>query len=343
MDRLRHAVLSDPRTRPDAPLVLAPRRAQPASHPAPFEESGTAGLVPPAWATGLAGPFRPVRLPSVTGAPGVRVMVASGPSGDRGGHGGQVVVAGGVLPGAWALNGARFQRATRELINLVLEQVFDSAAPHLVRMWSFVPGIDQPTDHTFNAGWFEAFTALLSRPERFDQTLPTASCVGHDQHDLAIYALGSDHPGTAVENPRQIPAFRYSSRFGARPPCFARATRTRLAGREALLIGGTASVVGEDSAHLGDPYAQLNETIANLCAVAAVAPGPCPGRAWSLADATSARAYVVAPALDELVKRGLEPALSRSPQPACTLELTRATVCRPELLVEVEAVLECPA
>ena len=30
-----------------------------------------------------------------------------------------------------------------------------------------------------------------------------------------------------VENPRQIPAFRYSKRYGPIPPCFARATRIK--------------------------------------------------------------------------------------------------------------------
>ena len=42
--------------------------------------------------------------------------------------------------------------------------------------------------------------------------------------DLMIDALSAASPGIAVENPRQIPSYRYARRYGPRPPCFARAT-----------------------------------------------------------------------------------------------------------------------
>ncbi len=292
--------------------------------------SGTDGLAPPRWAQQLSGEPSACILPAITGAPGASLWLAQR---------GEVSLAGSVLPKARALDGTSFQRATREMINLVLEQVLASSAPHLVRMWSFLPGIHEPTAlhperyQTFNAGRFEAFTALLGRPEGFGRTLPTATCVGHRGHALAVYALGSGHPGAAIDNPRQVPAFRYSKRFGPRPPCFARATLTHLAGVPSLIVGGTASVLGEDTVHPGNLARQLEETIANLRAVAAAA--PCARGAWSVDQAISARVYVPGAGDDGAVRAALRSALPQG----CELELNRASICRRDLLVEVELVL----
>ncbi len=92
----------------------------------------------------------------------------------------------------------------------------------------------------------------------------TASAVGIKGSDLSIHCLALEEPGTPVENPRQTPAWQYSARYGPLPPCFSRATIVDLAGRRTLLIGGTASVVGEDSRHAGQFDAQVEETLLNL-------------------------------------------------------------------------------
>ena len=60
-----------------------------------------------------------------------------------------------------------------------------------------------------------------------------------------------------------MPSYRYSRRFGPRPPCFARATVLHLgaAGDAPLvLVGGTASIRGEDSVHVGNVRGQVLET-----------------------------------------------------------------------------------
>ena len=76
----------------------------------------------------------------------------------------------------------------------------------------------------FNAGRFEALSDWFGGPGRLPDSLPAASAVGHDGDDFAVHCLLLSRPGVAVENPRQVPAFRYSARYGPRPPCFARAT-----------------------------------------------------------------------------------------------------------------------
>src|SRR5439155_23835599 len=79
-------------------------------------------------------------------------------------------------------------------------------------------------------------------------------------------------PGVAVNNPRQVAPYHYSQRFGPLPPCFARATR--LAHPPGLLlVGGTASVRGEDSVHADDLGNQMGESLLNLAALIGAATG----------------------------------------------------------------------
>ena len=197
--------------------------------------------------------------------------------------------------------------------------VLATALPHPVRFWNFLPDINGPLDGhqsrymAFNAGRLAAFAA---RP---DARVATASAVGHGGRDLWVHCLSADRPGTAVDNPRQVQPHRYSARYGRRPPCFARACRL---GRH-LFVGGTASVVGEASVH-DDLDAQAAETLANLSAVLAAA-----GPAFTLTDV---RAYHL-PTVDAGHLRHLLP-------PSWQLECVPAEMCRPELLVEIEAIGE---
>ena len=127
-----------------------------------------------------------------------------------------------------------------------------------------VDGLDRYM--VFNAGRHDAYSDQCG-------ALGTASAVGIKGSDLSIHCLALEEPGTPVENPRQTPAWQYSARYGPLPPCFSRATIVDLAGRRTLLIGGTASVVGEDSRHAGEFDAQVEETLLNLEALIRTADG----------------------------------------------------------------------
>jgi chorismate lyase/3-hydroxybenzoate synthase len=83
--------------------------------------------------------------------------------------------------------------------------------------------------------------------------------------------LRPDAAGAAVNNPRQVAPYHYSQRFGPLPPCFARATR--LESSELLLVGGTASVRGEDSVHIDDLASQCREAYVNLASLVSAAIG----------------------------------------------------------------------
>ncbi|HYG62723.1 MAG TPA: pteridine-dependent deoxygenase like protein, partial [Thermoanaerobaculia bacterium] len=221
---------------------------------------------------------------------------------------------------------------------------------HPVRLWNYIPGIhdpmhvDQDRYMSFNAGRFEALCRWLGGAEQFDTLVASASGVGHDGQDLVIHCLAADSPGRAVANPRQIAPYHYSQRYGPLPPCFARATLIEgRAGQPLVLVGGTASIVGEESVHAGDLARQTGETLTNLAVLlreAAGTPiepviGPTGARAAALARFRDVRVYYRHPEnLPELCR------LLQDAFPAALVEWVRADICREDLLVEIEGVAE---
>ena len=222
-----------------------------------------------------------------------------------------------------------------------------------IRFWNFVPGPADPMGGgldrymVFNAGRFDGYaqwlcasdlsrrSAIGAKADGFGRLLPTASAVGVISDDLVIYCLASDTRGTPVENPRQKPAYKYSQRYGPMPPCFSRATIADVNGRRRLLVGGTASIVGEDSAHLNDVGAQLEETLRNLEALIDVATGQ-KESGCALARLIDLRVYVSRAEDAPSIHAELT---ARCPR-ASRIELVIARVCRPELLLEIEGVAE---
>jgi chorismate lyase/3-hydroxybenzoate synthase len=229
-------------------------------------------------------------------------------------------------------------QALREKVAAAYRAIIGSLAEmsrHPARFWNFIPDIGAPMADgldrymVFNAGRHDAFK---------DQhgSLGTASAVGIKGSDLSIHCLALDRTGAAVENPRQIPAWQYSSRYGPLPPCFSRATRVVLYGRPMLLIGGTASVVGEDSRHPGQFDAQVKETLLNLDALIRAANASRGEVSVPLHNLVDLRVYVTSPAEADRVREMLVASCPR----ARTIAVAIAQVCRPELLVEIEGVAE---
>ncbi|CAN5825968.1 hypothetical protein BH11PLA1_BH11PLA1_00810 [soil metagenome] len=236
---------------------------------------------------------------------------------------------------------------TRDAFLRAFARLRTSAWPTPARVWAFLPNIhervgeDSNRYEVFNAGRFEAFVQMLGSAERFAGALPAASCVGHFGRHLVVHAMGVTGAVEHVENPRQVPAIEYSRKFGPRPPCFARGTVAEFGGVRRLVISGTASVRGEDSAHGADLAEQLRETAANLAAVVQAANargGAVVGRGvgwFAEGEFESLRVYVPRGVEEDAVRAGVErvgPPL-RAAEP---VEFVRAEVCRAELLVEIE-------
>jgi chorismate lyase/3-hydroxybenzoate synthase len=163
--------------------------------------------------------------------------------------------------------GPTLEAATRELYGEILAALGRSRHPHPLRFWNVFPHINRADRGLERYRWFcRGRAEALERHfgSSFETRLCAASAVGSQEGALLVYFLAAGGPGTQVENPRQLSAFRYPPEYGPRSPSFARATRCPDACGGGLLLSGTASIVGHRTLHAGDVRMQLRETLCNL-------------------------------------------------------------------------------
>lgn len=252
-----------------------------------------------------------------------------------------------VVEDAADLCAHEFRGAVTSAYGALFRSIDDLAARHPVRMWNFIPDIHGrrgdglSTYYVFNQARIEAFGRVHGAEGAVEGRVPTATGVGHMARDFVVHCLSSAHPGEHLENPRQIPACRYSTRYGPKPPCFARGTIASLKESRLLFVGGTASIRNEVSLHAGDLSAQIDETFENLAALLRVARNSLGSRGRKdernpLCHLVNVRVYSPDPTseralMDEVVWRlgtGVD------------VEFVHAQLCREELLVEIEGVAD---
>ncbi len=246
-----------------------------------------------------------------------------------------------VVSDAGSMNIADFEQAVTDVYRLVSELLPANKPLYPWRFWNYVPRIVEPLPDgrnwymAFNAGRYEAYRQWHG--DAFQPQLTAASAVGHRGNDLHLHVLAGPRPGYAIENPRQRSAYRYSEKYGPLPPCFARATLVQSDATSPcrVVVAGTASILGEDTMHVGDTHKQMHETARNLAAVisdealdAAKEPGLCPGAA----SYDELRAYVVEESDEEMVLETIARLFPRVQR----VELMPADLCRPELLIEID-------
>lgn len=210
---------------------------------------------------------------------------------------------------------------------------------YLLRAWNYMPAINREAGEPdgleryrqFNLGRAAAFEAAQAPTH---EGAPAACALGTGSGDLCVYFLALRRAPEAIENPRQVSAYRYPTQYGPHSPTFSRAALLRTADAAQLFISGTASIVGHQTVHVGDVAAQTRETLANIEAVCAVARTRA-GDAQAFAPGTLAyKAYLRHPADLPVVRREVTAALGAQ---ADVLYL-QADICRADLLVEIEAV-----
>jgi len=245
-----------------------------------------------------------------------------------------------AVPGAIAMAADPLRSAVANAY-VAIGEALTALGRQPIRFWNFIPDPGQAMGHgldrymVFNAGRFDGYAQWYGGSRAFGPSLATASGVGIVGDDLVVHCLAADEPGIPVENPRQKPAWQYSARYGPVPPCFSRATIATVERRTLLLIGGTASIVGEDSRHEGDAGAQLEETLKNVAVLVAAARGDLE-EASALRRLTDLRVYVTRAEDAPAIRSVLTARCTR----AARVELTIARLCRSELLVEIEGVAE---
>jgi chorismate lyase / 3-hydroxybenzoate synthase len=200
--------------------------------------------------------------------------------------------------------------------------------PHPIRIWNFFSRI-----HGDECGLerYQAFCIGRARALEelgvSEESMPAATAIGTRAAGLFVYLIAARSPGQAVENPRQISAYRYPEQYSPESPAFARATRIETDQGPQLLLSGTASITGHESRHIGDCGAQTREILANLDALQAAAGSDVPPAAWL-------RVYLRRPEDQPEVAAILA---RYYPQPPA-LHWVYGDVCRRDLLVEIEGV-----
>lgn len=221
------------------------------------------------------------------------------------------------------------ERAAERLYGELLRQAAQRGYPYLLRIWNFIGDIldGEGDDERYRRFCTGRHTAFSARPQ-FERSLPAATAIGTDGGGLIIIALAGRRPGVQIENPNQLSAYRYPRVYGPRSPSFARATLLPWADGAELLVSGTASIVGHASVHAGDLAGQLRQIMLNLQTLVSQ-----PGLARHGLLPEQFTVYL-------RHREDLPALLSLLPVyfGSVPLQILLGDLCRPELLLEVEAI-----
>ena len=207
--------------------------------------------------------------------------------------------------------------------------------PHLIRVWNYVPDINRDTHGIERYRQFNAArqTALLASGRPVTGNVSAACALGAVVGSpLVVYFLASLSAPIFIENPRQMSAYNYPPRYGARSPVFSRATVLHERDGMTLFISGTASIVGHRTIHAGDTAAQTRETITNIEALLAEANRVTGSEEFTL-ESLACKVYVRDPTDLPVIQAELRAALGPTARPV----YLQADICRRDLSVEIEA------
>ncbi|MGH8522096.1 MAG: hypothetical protein ACREU9_11915 [Gammaproteobacteria bacterium] len=234
--------------------------------------------------------------------------------------------------------GSMLARLVHAAYRRILTNIRGSGYPHLLRVWNYMPGINELSDalERYQQFCIGRHQALVEERVEFHRSLPAATAVGTGPGPVQIYFLASRREGIQIENPRQVNAYRYPRRYGPKSPSFARARLLPSESGNRLFIAGTASIVGHASRHAGNPYRQTVETLDNIEAVIASALVAHPGRHGSpTSKAALLKVYVRRPEHLPAIERALADRLGWVPR--CLF--LRGDTCRSALLLEIEGIV----
>lgn len=205
------------------------------------------------------------------------------------------------------------------------------AAPFPLRIWNYLDAINLGEGDDERYRQFCSGRAAGMRLG-FDRGYPAATAIGvrDGRRLLQVYWLAARQSGEAIENPRQMNAWRYPRQYGPDAPSFARAMRAPTSATQ-VYISGTAAIVGHVSLHGNDFAAQMGETLANLDSV------------LGAAGVDETERFGTHALLKVYVRRerdlgAARDLLAASAAATTPVLLLRADICRSELLVEIDGV-----
>ena len=205
----------------------------------------------------------------------------------------------------------------------------------LYRVWNFIPRINALADglenyRAFNLGRHAAFRDHFGL-ETMESVLPAAAAVGIENGPLVLVFVAGTAPVSFLENPAQIPAYRYPATYGPASPSFARAAVVRPDWSAPIgYLSGTSSIRGHETIGQDDLDTQFAVTWENVTLVR---------KRMALGDGAPLRAsYRIYlrhrsdfPRVKALFEEQVGPEVSQ------TATFLQADICRQPLRLEIEA------
>lgn len=246
-------------------------------------------------------------------------------------------------------------QAYKQILTVLEKEKFQS----LLRTWNYFseingpeingseindPDINKPNIITDAESIDRYKSFCLGRSNAFEKykpinndSLPAATVIGSKKGPGIIYFIASKSPGTQVENPRQISAYKYPAQYGPVSPSFSRSIHKNWGGASQLFISGTASIVGHETRHQNQYVAQLEEIIINLHSLIAHAEQNLKFNS-KLQHIYPLKVYLRHPDYLDEIKSKLESYFSKD-HPILYLQ---GDICRSSLLIEIEGIMHAP-
>jgi hypothetical protein len=135
---------------------------------------------------------------------------------------------------------------------------------HVARVWNYVPSIN-----AVGAGGLENYRVFCrgrakASARAGERVPPAASAVGGADGRLAVLFAAPRAKPRVVENPEQVPAYKYPEDYGPCAPSFSRASQVTANGQRWTFVSGTAAIKGHASVGLDDLAGQIECTLDNL-------------------------------------------------------------------------------
>lgn len=140
---------------------------------------------------------------------------------------------------------------------------------NILRIWNYIPninvlGVNEENYKEFCVGRECAFDNYYS--ENAELLYPAATGIGCKGNDLTIYLIARKDGKNIknIENPRQVPSYKYPSIYGSSAPRFARASYVENNDIDNMYLSGTASIIGHETIFINDIEKQCITTIKNI-------------------------------------------------------------------------------
>ena len=203
-----------------------------------------------------------------------------------------------------------------------------------LRIWHYLPILYSPTEPTPYQLFCRARSDVIGS---LGASYCSATVIGTGSRQGVFYFLAVKQAGDCIENPRQTSAYHYPSQYANPAPLFNRAMLHKVDNCIRLYISGTASIVGHQSCHPGDVVAQLNEIADNIESVISTTTKIVSSfKDKSLDDLRHVKIYLKQTSDYDKIKPSLENRFSNLHE----AQIFHGEICRPELLIEIEGMVE---